>query len=328
MISHTPETLLALARQFMESRVFLCGAELGLFDLLASEKMNAAEIAGKKDLEPRGTTILLDALTAMGLLEKANNCYSCPSAIASVLASNSPYSVMPMVMHVAGLWYRWTGITDTIRGIPVANVPGIFEGDEQLAAFIGAMHVIGARMAPEVVKAVAPGDAKALLDVGGASGTYTEAFLRACPNMCATLFDRAPVAELARVRLATTGLMDRVTIVAGDFYEDELPGGHDLVFLSAIIHQNSPQENVDLYRKCRHAMLPGGRLVIRDHVMEPDHVRPASGAMFAVNMLAATPGGGTYTFDEIRETLEEAGLNRVRQIQAGDQMNGLIEAFK
>ncbi len=317
-----------MARQFMEARVFLSGAELGLFELLASKAMTAEEITSKKDLDPRGATILLDALTAMGLLEKTHDLYACPAPIAAMLTPSSPDSVMPMVLHVAGLWHRWSGITDIVRGIPATNATGTFDGEGQLAAFIGAMHVIGARMAPEVVKAVEPGDAKALLDVGGASGTYTEAFLRACPNMCATLFDRAPVVELARVRLANSGLMDRIAITAGDFYEDQLPSGHDLVFLSAIIHQNSPEENVDLYRKCRHAMLSGGRLVIRDHIMQPDHVRPVSGAMFAVNMLAATPGGGTYTFDEIRATLEEAGFNRVRQMQTGDLMNGLIEAFK
>ncbi len=324
---HTPESILALARQFMESRIFLSGAELGLFDCLASGAMTAKEIADAKEWDPRALTILLDALTAMGLLEKSNERYSCPAPIAGMLGSASPGSVLPMVLHVAGLWHRWSNISDIVRGIPVAQTPGVFDTDAQLAAFIGAMHVIGARMAPEVVKAVAPGDARALLDVGGASGTYTGAFLRACPGMRATLFDRAPVVELARARLEGSGLLDRIAFAAGDFYEDDLPGGHDLVFLSAIIHQNSPRENVELYRKCRRAMLPGGRLVIRDHIMEPDHVHPASGALFAVNMLAATPGGSTYTFDEIRETLEEAGFSRIRLIQSGDFMNGLVEAF-
>lgn len=323
MVPHTPESLLAMARQFMDARVFLSGAELGLFELLADTALTVDEIVSRKSLDRRGAGILLDALTAMGFLEKTNGAYTCPAPTASMLAS-----IMPMVMHVAGLWHRWTHITDIVRGIPSPSVPGNFGGDGQLAAFIGAMHVIGARMAPEVVNAVGPGDAKALLDVGGASGTYTEAFLKACPAMCATLFDRAPVIELARARLGETELMERITLVPGDFYEDELPGGHDLVFLSAIIHQNSPQENIDLYRKCHRALVPGGRLVIRDHVMDADHVHPVSGALFAVNMLAATPGGGTYTFGEIQDTLQRAGFVRIRQIQAGDAMNGLVEAFK
>lgn len=328
MAAHTAESVLGLARQFMESRVLLSGAELGLFDLLAARRLDADEIAAEKSFDVRGLTILLDALTGLGFLEKTRGKYACPPAIASLLASNAPTSVMPMVLHVAGLWQRWSNISDIVRGVPTPLAPGIFDSNAQLAAFIGAMHVIGARMAPEVVKAVVPGEAKALLDVGGASGTYTEAFLRACPCMCATLFDRAPVAELARARMADTGLLERTTIVPGDFYEDELPGGHDLVFLSAIIHQNSPRENVDLYKKCHRAMIEGGRLVIRDHIMEPDHVHPVGGAMFAVNMLAATPGGSTYTFDEIRETLEEAGFARIRLIQTGHFMDGLVEAFK
>jgi hypothetical protein len=73
---------------------------------------------------------------------------------------------------------------------------------------------------------------------------------------------------------------------------------------------------------------PGGRLVIRDHVMSPDRIRPASGALFAVNMLVGTPGGGTYTFDEIRASLESAGFIRIKLVQEGEYMNGLVEGFK
>jgi hypothetical protein len=47
-----------------------------------------------------------------------------------------------------------------------------------------------------------------------------------------------------------------------------------------------------------------------------------------VNMLLATPGGGTYTFDEIREALLRAGFVRVRLLQSGEHMDGLVEAFK
>jgi hypothetical protein len=98
--------------------------------------------------------------------------------------------------------------------------------------------------------------------------------------------------------------------------------------LSAIIHQNSPAQNVELFRKVLHALVPGGRLIVRDHVMEPDRIKPEAGAVFAVNMLVNTPGGSTYTFDEIKAWLTEAGFTNVQLIQTGRQMDGLVEAFK
>jgi predicted O-methyltransferase YrrM len=198
-----------------------------------------------------------------------------------------------------------------------------------MGAFIGAMDAMARARAPELVKTIRPGDARHFLDIGGASGTYTIAFLRAAPQMRATLFDLPPVIALARRRLQAEGMLRRVTLVAGDFYRNPLPTGHDLALLSAIIHQNSRTQNAALYRKTFRALTPGGRLVVRDHIMNPDRTRPRDGALFAVNMLCGTPGGGTYTFPEVREDLKAAGFTRVRLLRKGDdRMNGIVEAFR
>jgi len=167
-----------------------------------------------------------------------------------------------------------------------------------------------------------------LLDIGGGSGTYVQAFLDACPNMRATLFDLPQVIEMARRRLGDAGLLERVHLVPGSFYEDDLPGGHDLALLSAIIHMNSRDQNLELYKKILGALLPGGRLVIRDHVMSSDHTQPSGGALFAVNMLVATQGGDCYSLEEIRETLESAGFVKIRLIRSGENMDCLVESFK
>ncbi|HBH86198.1 MAG TPA: hypothetical protein DDY17_01160 [Syntrophaceae bacterium] len=167
-----------------------------------------------------------------------------------------------------------------------------------------------------------------MLDVGGASGTYTIAFLRTVPDMRATLFDMPEVVEMARERLSKAGMLDRVTLVSGDFYQDEFPPGHDLAFVSAIIHQNSPAQNVDLYHKIFRSLDRGGRIVIRDHVMEPDRLHPKDGAIFAVNMLLGTSGGGTYTYEEIKADLSQAGFTAVRLIKRGEHMDALVEAFR
>jgi hypothetical protein len=62
--------------------------------------------------------------------------------------------------------------------------------------------------------------------------------------------------------------------------------------------------------------------------MNPDRTRPRGGAFFAVNMLVGTPGGGTYTEEEIRNALEQAGFVHVKLINPDKRMDGLIEAFK
>jgi len=326
--SPTLESVLKLSRAFMESRILLTAAELNLFALLAPRPLPAEEAARKLRGNLRAVTILLDALAALGFLEKKEGRYRCLPPALPLLSPGRPGSVLPMVLHAAHLWERWSHLTEKVAGSEPRSAPPAQQEEERLRDFIGAMHAIAAPMASRVVGAVNPGGARAVLDVGGASGTYTIAFLLASPEMKATLFDRPPVIEMARERLREAGLLERTVLVPGDFDTDELPGGHDLAFLSAIIHQNRPEENRDLYRKVFRSLKPGGRIVIRDHIMSPDRTEPLSGAVFAVNMLLATEGGNTYTFEEIQKDLLEAGFGRIRLIQKGEHMDGLVEGFK
>jgi SAM-dependent methyltransferase len=324
-----PKTLLGLARNFMESRIFLTGAEMDLFTLLAPAPLSVQEIAEKKQADSRGLTVLLDALAAMDLLVKEAGKYQCPASVSHFLSRDAPGSVLPMVLHMGDLWGRWSGLTNVIQGLDVQTEPISSTKDEHdLQAFIGAMHIVAKSFAPRVVAAIRPASCRALLDVGGALGTYTLAFLEAVPEMKATLFDRPEVIEMTRKHLGDAGVLGRVTLAPGDFYADELPGGQDLAFVSAIIHQNSPEQNVELFSKVFRALIPGGRIVIRDHIMAPDRTRPKDGAIFAVNMLLVTPAGGTYTYDQVREALSKAGFVRVCLLQAGEHMDGLVEAFK
>lgn len=320
-----PEEIMKLAQGFMESKILHTAAELDVFTLLYNNPMPAEEVATRINADARGTAFLLDAVAAMGFLQKKDGTYRCDSPM---LVADAPGSVLPMILHMAHLWPRWSHLAEIVKGIPVKDEYDFSRDQNELRAFIGAMHSIGTPLAKQVVASVNAGNARRLIDIGGGSGTYTIAFLQAIPDMKATLFDLPEVIEMARERLEAEGLLDRVTLVPGNYHEDALPEGHDLALLSAIIHSNSDSENRELYRKAFHSLSPGGRLLIRDHVMEPDRTRPRDGAIFAINMLVGTEGGGCYTFAEIEAGLKDAGFADVRLIRTGERMDSVVEAVK
>lgn len=325
----TADDLLELGRGYQAAAVLAAAADLDLLALLAGGPRAAGELARRLESDPRGLVMLLDALAALGLLEKAGEVYQLAPGLAGFFEEGGARSILAMTQHQANCLRNWAQLARVIRtGRPAEKLPSIRGADRDLAAFIGAMDNVSAPVAAEVIRSIEPLRFRHLLDVGGASGTWTIAFLRACPEGRATLFDLPPVLPMAERRLAEAGLAGRTALVPGDFMADPLPQGADLAWVSAIVHQNSRAQNRRLLANVFQALRPGGRIAIRDLVMEESRTRPVAGALFALNMLVATAGGGTFTFGELREDLEAAGFGEARLARQDQTMNSVVVAVR
>lgn len=323
------DQILQMANAFRVSCVLGAAAELDLFSVLGHERVSVAEAARRLKADLRGTTMLLDSLAALGLLEKQAGLYAVPDAVRPLVVEESPETLLPMIRHDMNLVRTWSQLARVVKtGEAAARQSSIRGAEADRAAFIGAMHAISGPIADGLVTRLGPPEFRHLLDVGGASGTWTLAFLRAVPDARATVFDLPDAIEQARRRMAASGLAPRVRLVAGDFYSDDLPGGADLAWLSAIAHQHSRDDNRELFEKIHRALVPGGRVLIRDVVMDADHVHPVEGALFAINMLVNTASGGTCTFDEYAEDLVSAGFRQPVLLVKDPWMNSVIEGRK
>lgn len=323
----TAENLLELAKDYQPTCILAAAAELDVFSVLADAPKGATEVAHELGTDLRATTTLLNALAALDLLDKRDERYIVRPATAPLLVGTRPGSVLEMVRHHANCMRRWVRLAEVVQtGRPVERRPSIRgeAGDE--AAFIGAMEVVSAPVVAGIIDELGPLDFSHLLDVGGASGTWTIAFLRAHPRATATLFDLPHVIPMAERRLSAAGMNDRVKLVSGDFLTDPLPAGADLAWISAIVHQNSREQNRHLFSAVADALVQDGRILIRDVLMDRSRTAPVSGALFAVNMLVATEGGGTFTLDELRDDLEAAGFTDVDLLRSDEWMNSIIRA--
>jgi len=319
--------VLELSRSFQGACVLMAAAELDVFTVLAGRAMTAAELAGAIAGDERATAVLADALTAMGLLTKQGGRYRPAAGTEQALGEGAAGSSLAMVRHQANCMRGWAQLARVVRTGKPADRPASVRGEAgDLAAFIEAMEVASRQAAEPLVEAIGPPEFEHLLDVGGGPATWTIAFLRARPQARATLYDRPAAIPIARRHIRQAGLADRVKLVAGDFYRDDrLPGGADLAWVSAIIHQNSRPQNRELFAKVREALVDGGRVLIRDVVMDEGRVSPPAGALFAINMLVNTAGGGTYTFEEIREDLAAAGFGEATLLHRDAGMNSVVQ---
>ena len=323
------QQILDLMNGFRSACVIGAAAELDVWTALGGQSLLAEQLAKKLRTDLRATAILLDALAAFGLLEKRDVHYSVPPDLRGWLVEDSPETILPMLRHAMTILRSWSQLAWVAKsGFPAPRISSIRGPEADRASFIAAMHVVSGLVADELVQKLGPPKFRRLLDVGGASGTWTLAFLRAVSGATAIIFDLPDAIEQARHRLAGTEFADRVTLVAGDFYADDLPEGTDFAWVSAICHQHSRRHNRELFAKVFRALSPGGRIALRNVVMEPSRTSPREGALFAVNMLVNTDSGGTFTFNEYADDLQSAGFANPQLQVKHEAMNSVVVAEK
>jgi len=345
---NSPTAFQELVNSFRASRIILTGAELKVFDHLCAPGSASETVAGILGTDPRATNRLLNALVAIGLLQKANGKFSNTAFSDKFLVSSAPL-FLSNLSHTNRLWKSWSTLTDAVfAGTSVAVDQPINERDDDWQeAFIAAMHRRAGAQAIEVTDALDLSQVKRVLDVGGGSGAFIMEFIKHNPEMTGVVFDlpkivpitekylnersdhsqpplqreekiRHPGSEIgdrrSEIRNPLSPISNRIYVMAGDYLKDSFGSGFDLIFMSAIIHINSPEENRLLVKKGATALNPGGQLVILDHIMSHDRISPPNGALFAINMLVGTLHGDTYTEAEIRLWMQKAGLKDIHVI--------------
>ena len=304
----SPEKIYQMASAFQSSRILLTAFELDIFTSLADGAKTSADVAAAIKGDSRAVDRLMNALCALGFLNKENNRFSNTEAADRFLVKGKK-TYLGGLMHTVHLWDTWSTLTQAVKaGHQVGSGPLEKRSGNWFKAFIAAMHQRAVIAAPQSVSALDLSNVKRMLDVGGGSGAFAMAFVRAKADLSATVFDLPTVIPLTRQYVESDGLSDRIDFIEGDYSRDELGKGFDLVFLSAIIHSNSPAVNMELFKKIFRALNPGGRLVVQDFIMDSDRTHPVFGAIFSLNMLVGTMSGDTYTTDEIEDWMQQAGL--------------------
>ena len=80
----------------------------------------------------------------------------------------------------------------------------------------------------------------------------------------------------------------RSSTVCGSVNE-ALPGGHDVLLLSLILHGENEARDREIVRKCFEALPSGGALLISEPLIDEEKTGP----LMSVTMLVATDGAGT-----------------------------------
>ncbi len=320
-----PGKLLTLSGAYWETCTLHGAVKLDIFTTLGSEGDTAKGVAQKINGAPRSVAMLLNALCAMELLEKKDDHYSNTLLSTTFLCKDSPGYVGFMIMHHHHLVESWSRLDEAvISGKPVRGRIS-HEDETRRESFLMGMFNIAMGTAPTLVPTLDLTGKTRLLDLGGGPGTYAIHFCMHNPDLKATVFDLPTTRPFAEKTIEKFNMSHRIDFQEGDFIETEIKGRYDVVWLSQILHGDSPADCNRIVKKAAQVLEPGGVMIIHDFILNREKDGPLFPALFSLNMLLGTQGGQAYSEDEIGEMMRLAGMEQIhRTSYVGHMMSGLM----
>jgi len=277
--------------------------------------LRAKQLASITKTQLEGMEILLNALAAMGVLNKNKNTFKNTPVTYKYFCQTSPdfrIGTVMLKMDSRGEYEKLSKIIKKGRDRKE------FESEDDPKfrhLFTYAMHERSELSADKVADAVSQNKIGKLLDLGCGPGSYTMAILNKDKTATATLVDRAAAIKVARKIYKTQSVYNRLHFVSGDFFDDEFGEGYDTVLLSNIIHIYNVKENKIIFKKINKALKNGGRFVLYDLFLNNSKTGPYDAALFAITMLLYTKTGKSYAFCEVYSLLSYAGFAHIKKIK-------------
>jgi len=307
------ETLAAAAL----ARTLMAATELGIFEALERDALDAPAVAARCHTHPDATRKLLMALAGSGYLESRDGRTFALSTVARrwMLESSRP-SVRDHVRLMYVVWRWLEHYEDYVRTGRALDVHRDL-APEEWNLYQQGMRSLAALVAPEVARRTpVPRRAERMLDIGGSHGLFSVALCRRHPRLSATVLDLPDAIAAAAPLLAREGMGGRVVHEPGDALVADLgTQKYDVVLVANLVHHFDHSQNRDLARRIERSLRPGGVLVVQD--MERPAKPGDAGAFGALADLyfAALSASGTWSLEEIASWQAEAGLAPLKPVR-------------
>jgi len=334
-----PSKIMQIGSGFFATKTLLSAVELGLFTTLAREPKTGSALQAQLGLHRRSAADFLDALVALGFLERDGQSMSGSYRNAPdtdlFLDKNKPQyigGILEMMNH--RLYGFWGNLTEALKtGQPQNEVKsggdmfGTLYADEgRLEGFLRAMS--GIQMGPFMALSQAFDFSKhqSVCDIGGAGGALSMVLARAYPKLAVTTFDLPQVAPIAKRNVSAAGLGERVTVASGDFFKDAVPRA-EVVTLGNILHDWGTEQKLQILRSAYAALPAGGVLIAIENIIDDERRTNAFGLLMSLNMLIETHDGFDYTAADFAGWARSVGFKDTRLLPLVGPTSAMI-AYK
>ena len=301
----SPDHILQLGLSFWASKTLLSAVEMEVFTELAKHPEDLNTLTGRLGLHPRSSQDFLDALVALGFLQRKDGVYSNTPSTDLFLDKNKPAYIGGMLeMANQRLFKHWNNLTMALRtGLPqgesgpnaTETFAALYADPARLKGFLRAMTGVS-RGGNVAIAAKFPwAKYKTVVDAGPAQGDLLTQVLLKNAHLTGVGFDLPEVGPIFEEYAEANGLPARLKFQPGSFFTDPLPTA-DVIMMGHILHDWNLDEKKMLIGKAYEALPKGGALLVYEAIIDDDRSKNAFGLLMSLNMLIETPGGLVIIF--------------------------------
>lgn len=313
--------LFDLTAGFVYTQTLTACVRVGLFDFLAERPRTRSEIAARIGIPLEETERLLRAAIALKLVQgRSQNRFGCGPMGAPLIGNDG---LARMIEHNALLYKDLADPIEFFRSsqssnravlqhFPYTSVanPESF-GRGVVADYSALMAETVRPLAEDILDRYTLKNRRTLLDVGGGEGAFLAEVAWRYQSIGLKLFDLPAVIEGAKIRLARLGLVGRVELSGGNFHQDPLPTGADVITLVRVLLDHDDDSVLKLLRRVRTAVEPGGVVLIVEPFSGVRGAETVGDAYFGL-YLRAMGRGRARRADELQALLSRAGFSSSR----------------
>ena len=317
----TPDQILQVGFGFWATKTLLSAIELELFTELARHPLSIEEIQGRLGLHPRSVRDFLDALVALGFLDRDGSTYTNTAATEMYLDRRKPTyvgGILEMCNH--RLYPFWSHLTEALRtGHPqnetrdgsAPTFEALYADPARLKEFLRAMTGISNGSNRAIARQFPWASYSTFADVGTAQGDLAVQIAAHNPNLQGIGFDLPEVAPIFEEYAEENGVSQRLRFQPGDFFKDALPAV-DVITMGHVLHDWNLETKLMLIRKAYEALPEGGALIVYEAIIDDERRQNAFGLLMSLNMLIETKDGFDYTGADCAGWMKNAGFRETR----------------
>lgn len=314
----SPALIFQILNGFQNTAALKTAIELDVFNHIAQGAETAEALAQSTGCAARGLSILCDALTVFGMLEKEGDRYRLTPDSALFLDRQSPAYLGSITEFLTSpaIFEAFAQLPEAVRrGGSSPDVPAMEPDSPNWVNFARNMAPLmrmPARVQAELLLPKPSANAACkVLDIAAGHGWYGIAMAQRNPAAQVYALDWPQVLAVAQENAAQAGVASRYHLLPGSAFEVDFGTGYNWILLPNFLHHFDMPTCEALLKRVRAALAPDGEVAVLDFIVDDNGVTPPQMALFGLIMLATTPRGKAYTESELEGMLTRAGFSDV-----------------